>query len=101
MQGFKAKWSNVSHSFLLELQNFTDKDNKNYYGDSELRVYNSKRNFLKLIRTEGPIYDFSFRPGSDDFVMVSGFMPAIPVLYKNYESTFTFPKCHRNTITRA
>lgn len=55
-----------------------------------------KRNILKLTRTEGPIHDFSFKPASTDFVLISGFMPAIASLYVNYEKAFDFGKAHRN-----
>ena len=53
----------------------------------------------KVSCPDGPIHDVSWAPNSQHFIVISGFMPAYSIMYKN-DSTpyFEFGRHHRNTI---
>ena len=53
----------------------------------------------KVTCPDGPIHDVSWAPNSQHFIVISGFMPAYSIMYKN-DSTpyFEFGRHHRNTI---
>ena len=55
---------------------------------------------LKKVPTyEGPVHDVSWNPNSEEFIVISGFMPAASVLFdKSCNPIFEFGKHHRNTI---
>ncbi len=48
---------------------------------------------------EGPIHDVAWSPDSQNFIVISGFMPATSVIYnKDCKPFYEFGKHHRNTI---
>jgi translation initiation factor 2A len=57
------------------------------------------KNLKKVPTYEGPVHDVAWNPNSEEFIVISGFMPAASVLFdKACTPIFEFGKHHRNTI---
>ena len=85
--------------FVWSSSNF-DNTGKSYYGEHQLHLFNvSNKSFKQVPTYEGPIHDLVWNPNSQDFIIISGFMPAGTVFYdKNLNAKYEFGKHHRNTI---
>ncbi|EGR33544.1 hypothetical protein IMG5_049810 [Ichthyophthirius multifiliis] len=99
-QEISLKWSPDGNNVCILTQAIHDQTGNSYYGQTIMLYYafNSKK--LLIIPTiEGPAHDFAWNPNSEDFMIISGYMPAKPVLYTSKcEPIFQFGNTHRNTI---
>ena len=96
----KIKFSPTSNKFLIELQTYYDPSGKSYYGEFGLYLFNDQINKIVKIKTaQGPVHDFAWDHTGKNFIVISGFMPAEPVLYsENLEALFEFGKQHKNNV---
>jgi translation initiation factor 2A len=94
----KIKFSPTSNKFLIELQTYYDPTGKSYYGEYGLYLYSDTSNKIAKIKTaSGPVHDFEWDRKGEHYLVISGFMPAEPVLFsKNNEVVFEFGKQHKN-----
>jgi len=93
-------FSPTGQHLLVWAQTFTDKTGQSYYGEHVLFYLDMAKKALKRVPTlKGPIHDVAWNPTGQDFIAISGFMPAGSILYSN-ESVpkFEFGNHHRNTI---
>lgn len=61
-----------------------DDTNQSYYGQNALFHYSFKHLKLKEISTyDGPVHAFEFLK-EDKIMVISGYMPAVTVLYSKY-----------------
>lgn len=88
------------HHLLVWAQTFTDKTGQSYYGEHILFYLDWPKKTLKRVPTyKGPIHDVAWNPNGQEFIAISGFMPAGTVLFTNdCVPKFEFGVHHRNTI---
>lgn len=96
----KIKFSPTSNKFLIELQTYYDPTGKSYYGEYGLYIYNDELNKIAKIKTAaGPLHDFAWDQTGQLYLVISGFMPAEPILYNSKnEVVLEFGKQHKNQI---
>jgi len=88
------------HHMLAWAQTFTDKTGQSYYGEHILFYLDwAKKNLRRVPTYKGPIHDVAWNPNGQEFIAISGFMPAGSVLFNNEcVPKFEFGVHHRNTI---
>lgn len=96
----RIKFSPASNSFLIELQTYFDPTGKSYYGEYGLYLYSHITNKITKVRTaQGPLHDFEWDRKGEHYLVISGFMPAEPVLFtKDNVVAFEFGKQHKNEV---
>jgi uncharacterized protein with WD repeat len=66
----------------MELQTYYDPTGKSYYGEYGLYLYNDEVNKISKVKTlAGPVHDFAWDSKGEHYLVISGFMPAEPVLF--------------------
>lgn len=93
-------FSPTGKHLLVWAQTFTDKTGQSYYGEHMLLYLDLPKRHLRRVPTyKGPIHDVAWNPNGQEFIAISGFMPAGSVLF-NSECVpkFEFGQHHRNTI---
>jgi len=82
------------------LQTYYDPTGKSYYGEYGLYLYNDELQKISKIKTaSGPVHDFSWNKKGNQFLVISGFMPAEPVLFSDQNQVLhEFGKQHKNHI---
>jgi len=88
------------HNLLIWAQTFTDKTGQSYYGEHILFYLDWTKKVLRRVPTyKGPIHDVAWNPNGQEFIAISGFMPAGSVLFTHEcVPKFEFGVHHRNTI---
>lgn len=91
-------WNAQETAALLWCQTDVDTTGRSYYGEHSLQILSEKGG--KNVKTEeGPIYDVAWSPVGDEFIVISGYMPAKSVLYNSAGNKKTqIAQHHRNTI---
>lgn len=92
------KWNRSGNNLLLLCN--TETSQNSYYGDSTLHQIraNGETQLIQLSK-KGPIYDLSWNPIRDEFIVVYGTMPAKATLFNNKgESIYDFGTGSRNEI---
>jgi len=95
-----AIFSPTGQNVLFWAQTTHDETGKSYYGEHSLFYFNIAKKDLKRVPTyKGPIHDVCWNPNGEEFIVISGFMPAASVLFDNQcTPKFEFGKHHRNTV---
>ncbi|KAH8824279.1 eukaryotic translation initiation factor eIF2A-domain-containing protein [Flagelloscypha sp. PMI_526] len=97
-----VKWNGLGTQVLLLTQTDVDNSNKSYYGETGLYLLSAAGNFdarLTLDR-EGPIHDFAWSPGSKEFAVVYGYMPAKTTLFSTrLQSLYDFAPSPTNFVS--
>ncbi|KAF8989374.1 eukaryotic translation initiation factor eIF2A-domain-containing protein [Cyathus striatus] len=77
------KWNTLGTQVLLLTHTEVDNSNKSYYGETGLYLLSAAGNFdcRVVLDKEGPIHDFAWSPGSKEFGVVYGYMPANTTLF--------------------
>ncbi len=93
-------WAPDGSAALIQTGNFHDESGNSYYGQSNLQFFNTSDKKINQVHFhDGPLHDVAWSPDSNNFVIVSGFMPAYSIIYdKQCKPFFEFGKHHRNTI---
>eukprot|EP00096_Caligus_rogercresseyi_P014370 TRINITY_DN687_c0_g1_i1.p1 TRINITY_DN687_c0_g1~~TRINITY_DN687_c0_g1_i1.p1 ORF type:complete len:583 (-),score=210.39 TRINITY_DN687_c0_g1_i1:94-1842(-) len=94
----EATWSTSGNAVLILAT--AEIDGSSYYGKQQLYYMNSKGDSVNM-RTpkEGPIYNVTWSPVCDDFMVVYGFMPSKVTLYdKACNKIFDFGTGPRNVV---
>lgn len=96
----KFLFSPTGENLLIWTQTTHDETGKSYYGEHQVFYYNPEKKALKSVPTyEGPIHDVAWNPNGQNFIVISGYMPAGSVLFDSQcVPKFEFGKHHRNTI---
>lgn len=93
-------FSPTGKHLLAWAQTFTDKTGQSYYGEHMLLYLDMNKRVLRRVPTyKGPIHDVAWNPNGQEFIAISGFMPAGSVLFtSDCVPKFEFGQHHRNTI---
>jgi len=93
-------FSPAGKHLLIWAQTFTDKTGQSYYGEHMLLYLDMNKKALRRVPTyKGPIHDVAWNPNGQEFIAISGFMPAGSVLFTSEcVPKFEFGQHHRNTI---
>ncbi|KNC56021.1 eukaryotic translation initiation factor 2A [Thecamonas trahens ATCC 50062] len=94
-------WSPDGSAVLASVSTEVDTTGQSYYGETTLYYMAANGSFdcaVPLVK-EGPMYDSSWAPDSQSFVVVHGRMPAKTILYsRKCEAIFDFGTSSRNTV---
>jgi len=93
-------FSPAGKHLLIWAQTFTDKTGQSYYGEHMLLYLDMNKRALRRVPTyKGPIHDVAWNPNGQEFIAISGFMPAGSVLFtSDCVPKFEFGQHHRNTV---
>ncbi|KZV68091.1 translation initiation factor eIF-2A [Peniophora sp. CONT] len=77
------KWNALGTQVLVLTHTDVDATNKSYYGQTGLYLLSAAGNFDCRVQLdkEGPVHDFAWAPGSKEFGVVYGYMPAKAMLF--------------------
>lgn len=77
------KWNALGTQVLVLTHTDVDATNKSYYGQTGLYLLSAAGNFDCRVQLdkEGPVHDFAWAPGSREFGVVYGYMPAKAMLF--------------------
>lgn len=99
VQEIKVLWNKDSTRAVIWCQTDVDTTGRSYYGEHTLYFYTPDPKLKQLKTTEGPIHDVMWNPKEDEFIVISGFMPATSHFYNhNGNKKNEIAKNHRNTI---
>jgi translation initiation factor 2A len=84
----------------MELQTYYDPTGKSYYGEYGLYIFNDQNKKINKVNTfKGPLHDFSWDHKGENFIVISGFMPAHSVMFNEHnKEIIEFGTHHRNKI---
>lgn len=92
-------WNKQSTAWLIWCQTDVDSTGRSYYGEHSLYIMNESGQCKAVKTADGPIYDVAWSPTGEEFIVLSGFMPATCVLYNSKGNKITeITKNHLNTI---
>lgn len=92
-------WNHLGSTALIWCQTDVDSTGRSYYGEHFLFLGSTNKKTRRFKITEGPLYDVKWAPSADQFIEVSGFMPAKATLYRGSGAKLTeISQDHRNTI---
>jgi translation initiation factor 2A len=85
---FRAKscdisWSHTSPEVLVLARNDTDSTGKSYYGETFLHILRADQEMKESVamQKDGPVHATAWRPDSNEYAVIGGFMPPQTVLY--------------------
>lgn len=83
---------------LVTLTNFFDRSGKSYYGLNYLYLIDFRKMKVKQVETViGPIHHSTWSPNSEEFVIISGSLPAHIIIYNKYgEAKMVLGALYRN-----
>lgn len=92
-------WNRDGTKAIVWSQTDVDTTGRSYYGEHKLYIV-SGENSGKQVRTEdGPVHDVKWSPEMDEFIVISGFMPAVSCVFRpNGSKKQVIAKHHRNTV---
>mmetsp|Transcript_4052 Transcript_4052/g.3883 ORF Transcript_4052/g.3883 Transcript_4052/m.3883 type:complete len:510 (-) Transcript_4052:38-1567(-) len=92
-------WNKPGNKVIAWCQTDVDSTGRSYYGEHSLFIIYPDREARSVSTTEGPIHDVKWSPATDEFIVISGFMPATSTLFKGTGGKVKeLAKHHRNTI---
>jgi len=92
-------WNKQSTAWLIWCQTDVDTTGRSYYGEHSLYLMNETGHCKAIKTADGPIYDVSWSPTGEEFIVLSGFMPATCTLFNSKGNKVTeITKNHLNTI---
>lgn len=92
-------WNKQSTAWLIWCQTDVDSTGRSYYGEHSLYLMNETGHCKAIKTADGPIYDVSWSPTGEEFIVLSGFMPATCTLFNSKGNKVTeITKNHLNTI---
>ena len=83
---------------LVTFTNFFDKSGKSYYGLNYLCLIDFRKMSVKMIETvTGPIHHCTWAPSAEEFLVISGSLPAHSIVYNKYgEAKMVLGTLYRN-----
>ena len=79
----QIKWNALGTQVLILTQTDVDNSNMSYYGETGMYLLSAAGNFdcRVTLDKDGPIHDVAWSPGSKEFLVVYGYMPAKAVIF--------------------
>ncbi|EIW85798.1 translation initiation factor eIF-2A [Coniophora puteana RWD-64-598 SS2] len=79
----QIKWNALGTQVLVLTQTDVDNSNMSYYGETGMYLLSAAGNFdcRVTLDKDGPIHDVTWSPGSKEFLVVYGYMPAKAVIF--------------------
>ncbi|OMJ88372.1 hypothetical protein SteCoe_9688 [Stentor coeruleus] len=99
VQEIKVLWNKDAQRAVIWCQTDVDTTGRSYYGEHSLYIYTPEIKLKQVKTTEGPIHDVQWNPVDNEFIVISGFMPATTNFFNlNGNKKSEIAKHHRNTI---